>query len=212
MTRPLTRSIAAVALAAAAISLLSSAPLAAANDPSGDALIPPTPEGWRYEKMEFPLSFAPDLALDGFEELRFAPGMFDPKSDTYWTYCFGIELAGEVEIDRAWLEDFLVKYYRGLCVAVSKGKRPLDPASITAKVAERPKADPPAPFAAAIELVNAFVTGKPLTLRLEIVVAETPKGGPTRLFAIASPRPDADGDPVWKTLRDLRDRFPPKRD
>ncbi len=33
----------------------------------------PVPEDWRFEKIDFPLDFAPDLDYQGFEELRFAP-------------------------------------------------------------------------------------------------------------------------------------------
>ena len=43
-------------------------------------ILPPAPEGWRHERLAFPLDFAPDIELEGYEELRFAPGMFDPGS------------------------------------------------------------------------------------------------------------------------------------
>ena len=86
----------------------------------GAALLPPTPDGWRYERLDFPLSFAPDIELEGFEELRFAPGMFQPGSDTYFSYVLGIRAAGELTVDVAFLESFLLKYYRGLCAAVGE--------------------------------------------------------------------------------------------
>ncbi len=38
------------------------------------------PQEWEFEYLEFPLAFAPDLEYNGFEELRFAPGMFDTAS------------------------------------------------------------------------------------------------------------------------------------
>jgi len=37
------------------------------------------PQGWRSEVIRFPLDFAPSLAHRGYEDLRFPPGMFDPK-------------------------------------------------------------------------------------------------------------------------------------
>ena len=50
------------------IPLLSLAPLATARD----ELLPSTPEGWQYERIDFPLAFAPELDYEGFEELRVA--------------------------------------------------------------------------------------------------------------------------------------------
>ncbi len=35
------------------------------------------PPDWRYERIDFPLPFAPELRYTGVAELRFAPGMFD---------------------------------------------------------------------------------------------------------------------------------------
>ena len=52
----------------AALALLALAPVQ-----ERPALLPPTPENWRFERLEFPLSFAPELKLKGYEELRFAP-------------------------------------------------------------------------------------------------------------------------------------------
>ena len=35
-----------------------------------------TPKGWRTETLSLPTGFAKDMKLTGFEEVRFAPGMF----------------------------------------------------------------------------------------------------------------------------------------
>ncbi len=59
--------------------------------PSGlpaDTLYQTAPSDWRPEVIPFPLGFAPDLGLEGVEELRFAPGMFDAKAADYFSYCF----------------------------------------------------------------------------------------------------------------------------
>ena len=50
------------------------------------------PADWRYEHIEFPLDFAPELAYKGFEELRFSPGMFDTSTTDYFTYAFVLSL------------------------------------------------------------------------------------------------------------------------
>ena len=80
----------------------------------------PTPDGWRTETIPFPLPFAPDLQYVGLEELRFAPGMFDPESEDSWTYAFVWWLPLGTAIDRETLESDLEAYFRGLTQAVAE--------------------------------------------------------------------------------------------
>jgi hypothetical protein len=47
-----------------------------------------TPDGWTVERLPFPIEFAPQIPYKGVEELRFAPGWGDIKSDEHWTYAF----------------------------------------------------------------------------------------------------------------------------
>ena len=174
------------------------------EDPS---LLPKTQEGWRYERLVFPLSFAPDLKYQGFEELRFAPGMFDPQSDTYFTYIFAVRLEGTHKIDSDFVRTFLFKYYRGLCEAAGADRNPpldLKKISVFVKKGEdqRTGADV---FVAEVVMFDAFVTGKPMTLNIEIVAADDPNAKATCLFALASPKPKS--HKVWKLLYGLRPRF-----
>ena len=46
------------------------------------------PGDWRTEIVTFRLSFAPELDYEGHGDVRFAPGMFDPETDEFWTYSF----------------------------------------------------------------------------------------------------------------------------
>ncbi len=54
------------------------------------------PEGWRHERIDFPLSFAPELEFRGFEDLSFAHGMFELNSSSYFSYALGLRLEGDV--------------------------------------------------------------------------------------------------------------------
>jgi hypothetical protein len=71
------------------------------------------PAGWRLERLPTPPPFVPGIKLTGFEEARFAPGMFDPSSDTYFTCVLVFTADGSPELDRAALIDFLEKYITG---------------------------------------------------------------------------------------------------
>ncbi len=148
--------------------------------------MPESPADWRAERFEFPLEFAPDIALEGIEELRFAPGMFEPGSPTHWTYLFGLDLRGpdgaELDVDAAFLEDFLLRYYRGLCgsVAGARGLE-LDVERVRAEVTGGG-----ARFQAEVELFDAFAEGTPLALAIELLVHPRPTS--VELLGLAAPK------------------------
>jgi hypothetical protein len=81
------------------------------------------PTGWRSEVIPFPLDFAPSLAHRGFEEIRFAPGMFDPAAPGYWSYAFIWRTDNDAVLDEAALGSELTTYFRGLIAAVDDKHR-----------------------------------------------------------------------------------------
>lgn len=66
-----------------------------------------TPDNWKSEIIPFPLGFAQDIDLVGFEDLRFAPRWSDPTSENFWTYMF----AWYIEKDGLFTEDKLTAYF-----------------------------------------------------------------------------------------------------
>jgi hypothetical protein len=173
--------------------------LAALLLPLQAPLLPETPKDWRHERLEFPLSFAPDIELEGYEELRFAPGMFQRGSDTYFSYVLALRLEGTVEVDVPFLDSFLERYYRGLCQAVAEGRDlKLDLDAIHADVTRTREG-----FRAEIDLFDAFAAGEPLHLRLDLDVHARPRQ--TEILGLASPLPE--DQPVWTELRSIRSRW-----
>lgn len=169
-------------------------------------LLPETPTDWRFERIDFPLSFAPDLKYDGFEELSFAPGMFDAKSDTYFTYIFAMKITNDISMDAGWLKVLLETYFRGLCkTVVKKSGFKVDVSKISATVQEDHfEAQFSRHFTVTLDSYDPFVTGKPLKLRLEMLVVRKNRTD-HRIFAAVSPKP-ADS-PVWNVLRRLKRQF-----
>lgn len=178
--------------------------LAALLPQDSPELLPTAPAGWRFERLEFPLSFAPALDHEGFEEILFTPGMFDPESDSYWSYVLALRIEEDVAVDEAFVSEFLEHYYLGLCESVGKSRElDLDLSGFEVLL-EREDAR----FMATIHMVDPFVTTEALELRLELDVHAGARA--TELFGAASPLdPDA---PVWKELRDLRERWLAARD
>ncbi len=188
------------------LAVLAAAPPAQPSAQPQSELLPTTPGDWRFERIDFPLSFAPELKYEGFEELRFAPGMFKADSETYFTYIFAMKITSEVVLDAAALQSMLEAYYRGLCRAVGKdSKFEMDLSKISAKVQTDPAGAKGAkPFRATVESFDPFVTGKPLTLNMEMIVVDA-AATDHRIFAAVSPK--AVDSPVWKLLRTMKDQF-----
>lgn len=157
------------------------------------------PSGWRGERLEFPLDFAPEIELSGFEDLAFAPGMFVADSDSYFSYALALRLSGDIEVDEAFLDSFLERYYRGLCRAVGEERKlTLALEQIHATVRREG-----ARFTAVVEMFDPFVTGQPLTLALELESRALPRA--TEVLGLASPL--GREAPVWKELAALAERW-----
>jgi hypothetical protein len=116
----------------------------------------PTPAGWKSETIPFPLDFAPQLAHRGVEELRFAPGMFDPAAPGYWSYAFVWRTEDAAQLDAAQLGGELVAYFRGLISAVDKTLS-VDPVTATATGAG-PR------FELTAHVIDAFKSKQPVDL------------------------------------------------
>jgi hypothetical protein len=164
-----------------------------------DSLLPPAPPGWRTERLALPPAFAPELELRGVEDLLFAPGMFVPDSESYFSYALALSVEGELEIDEDWVERFLETYYRGLCRAVGEERGlALDLSKVVARVGG--DADL---FQANVAMFDPFVTGEPLELALEIRVHLSPRR--TEVLGLATPI-DADSA-IWTELHALADAW-----
>ncbi len=85
----------------------------------------PQPKGWNAETIKLPPSFAPTMKLKGTEVIRFAPGMFDPKSDSFFSYVILFWVPDSEKVTKKILERELLTYYKGLAKAVL-GKRGKD--------------------------------------------------------------------------------------
>ncbi|MEP6670493.1 MAG: hypothetical protein ABJF10_15140, partial [Chthoniobacter sp.] len=194
----------------AAVLLVSSAALRAADVPPsaptthGQRPTPKTPmvlkepADWRLETMSVPPGFAPGVKLSGSEEIRFAPGMFDTTSSTYFTCALAIVAEGAPVLGAPEIKDFLERYYRGLSTGrARRNKMVVDPTQMNAEVTPVPGTKDR--FDADIVFFDSFSDGRKITLHVEAQVIPQPATNRTCLILLVSP--SARESDVWPPLR-----------
>ncbi len=168
------------------------------------------PAGWKPERIPFPLGFAPSLAYTGYEQLHFAPGMFDTASENYFTYVFLWWVDGEPEVTETTLARDLVAYYRGLSAAVGEPKgMKFDLTKVEATVvavadAKSDEVTAPGPstrrFTGKLNTFDPFTKGQALTLEVEIAAWRCEQEKRTVVFFCVSPKP-RDTAAQWAPMR-----------
>jgi hypothetical protein len=172
---------------------------------------------WKGERIELPPSFAPAMTLKGIEEIRFASGMFNPKSDSFFTYAFVFSVPKSQELTPELIKQEMLTYYRGLAESVSKGKgRTADAARFSFTLEPAATADTPKKIPASTKVsqykgelswVEPFVTGQSQLLHFELQSWSDPATARNYLFVCASPKAVGETDGAWKELREIRRTF-----
>lgn len=152
---------------------------------------------WRPETIQLPDAFAPGLPA-GTEELLFSPGMYEAESPQHWSYVFVIafdeRLAGRED-----LLDVLEQYYVGLIRAVAGSRGHTLEKDATVALEELA----PGRYRATVELIDAFVTLQPLTIRMDLTLEDRDTGS---LLSAAASKQDRD-HAVWAELLAVREHL-----
>lgn len=173
---------------------------------------------WKGERITLPPAFAPAMKLKGIEEIRFAPGMFQAQSDSFFSYAFVFSVAKDHELTQEVIQREILVYYRGLAESVLKSKGRTVEAGKFAFKLERakqasatpeqlPASTPVTQYAGELDWVEPFVTGKPQVLHFEIQSWTLPSTARNYLFVCTSPKARGETDTIWKELRTIRRTF-----
>lgn len=165
------------------------------------------PGGWTTELFSLPPDFAPQMTYKGMEDIRFAPGWGDLKSDEHWTYSFLWWIEGTPKIDAGILQENLNAYYEGL-VARNIASRNI-PANKTVPTTTTVKKIKKAPndletFKGTVNILD-YHTLQPMTLNFLIHVKDSKTKNRTAIFFEISPKPF--GHPIWKKLNEIDENF-----
>ncbi len=164
------------------------------------------PAGWTFEKFSLPPVFAPSFPFQGFEELRFSPGMFTKNAADYFSYAFAAALDNKTDFTRADLGSYLERYFKGLCFSTARDRKlTIDTSKITVSLKETKSL-----YLATLQVFGVFADGAPLTLNMEIKTQADKTASKVYLIFIASPKPKEDA--IWTQLHVIRDGFKPPPD
>ncbi|MTI31616.1 hypothetical protein [Xanthovirga aplysinae] len=165
------------------------------------------PSDWGFEHIDFPLDFAPNISYEGFEELRFAPGMFDPSSEDYFTYAFVLALKNQNRISKKEIIDFLHAYYKGLSRSVAKSKnQEVDVSKIQVTEKRWVKEGSRKVLLVKMSFLDTFSDGREIPLFLEIELIPQNSKNHLLLFALASTFSDKDSE-TWASLYEIRKKL-----
>ena len=164
-----------------------------------DVTILKEPNNWGFERINFPLGFAPTIAYDGFEELRFSPGWRDTESDNYFSYMFAIQINDKSNFTKAELQSFLEKYYRGLSSAVGGKEKPVDINAMTVTIQKkwnfRPKVKN---YEAEVIFFDTFNDGRKIILNMDLEVRRDKQQNKVNIITLVSTKPKSAA--IWSEL------------
>ena len=71
-------------------------------------------DNWGKEIIEFPIDWAPNLSLEGFEELRFSPYWSNPNHEQFWSLVMAWKINTTAELTLKDIERNFEAYFDGL--------------------------------------------------------------------------------------------------
>lgn len=174
---------------------------------------------WRGERITLPPEFAPDMKLKGIEEIRFAPGMFEPDANSFFSYAFVFSLSNDQELTKKVIQREMLIYYRGLAKSVlgNRGEA-VDFSRFTFELEQEKEAmdisksmsnsGEVTQYKGELDWIEPFVTAKRQLLHFEIQAWANLKTARKYLFVCTSPKdPSGEKAPIWNELRKIRREF-----
>ena len=166
------------------------------------------PADWTKEVIFFPPDFAPSIKLDGFEDLRFAPGFSDSTSYQKWAYTLLWWINDSVAFNENSLKDTLEAYYSGLTwrrtIADKQDTSLFKPASVLIQRTATLKGDLETFYATAF-IYDAQVTRQAGELYFKIHLKDC--GDRSKTILLIEVAENSFSAPVWKELGKINEDF-----
>jgi hypothetical protein len=165
------------------------------------------PAGWNEERFSLPPDFASQINYKGVEEIRFAPGWGEIKSEEHWSYSFVWWLDETPKVDAAILQSNLKAYYTGLVARNIKPRNipanKIIPTTVTIKKV-KPTSNDLETYSGTISMLD-YHTQEPMILNCMIHVKDIKMTNHTAIYFEISPKPFS--HIVWKKMNEIGESF-----
>lgn len=151
-------------------------------------------KNWNKEIIKFPIDWAPNLKLLGFEELRFAPNWNKPKHNNFWSLIMAWSIDAKAILPNKLIIKNFKGYFDGLMKPNHWAENFPEP---TIKFTN--KSGTNAIFT--MTFFDGFHTGKVMTVNVKMsqIFCETAQ----RAFVTFYISPKKQNDKIWKTLKEI---------
>lgn len=150
------------------------------------------PSDWKSEIIPFPLRFAPEIDLVGYEDLRFTPNWNKPESDEFWTYMFVWYVANDKTITKEKLTTYFNSYYDGL---MNVKYQDIEPTETIFKATNNG-------FIGKMKVYDNFFTKNYMTLNVKITHINDPQTEKQLIRCELSPQ--AFDHKIWDALNEVK--------
>lgn len=150
------------------------------------------------EVILFPLSFAPEINYDGFEDIAFLKGWAKEESPEFWSYVFAWNINQKVDLTEKELKKDMQLYFDGLMKVVNKDKDFVVPKT----VADFHKKEGSNNYVGTIRLHDSFHTKKTITLNVTVEKLFCNQKNKTLILCRFSPK--AFGAEVWDKMEGIK--------
>ena len=152
-------------------------------------------QNWRKEIIKFPIEWAPNLKVTGFEELHFSPKWAEQKSDQFWSLVIAWEIDAVNLFSLNETEKNLKSYFDGLMKPNHWSKDfPNPKVKLSNKTSENSKTN----FTGEMTFFDGFYTGKVITVHIKGEQFFCEKQNKAILIFRLSPKKY--NHSIWKTL------------
>ncbi|KGL62588.1 hypothetical protein [Polaribacter sp. Hel1_85] len=151
-------------------------------------------KNWKKEIIKFPIDWAPNLKLKGFEELLFSPKWSDKKSDQFWSLVISWSIEAKENLSKKQLEYNLKSYFDGLMKPNHWAKDFPDPEVSFIKNYDHT-------FNGKMTFFDGFYSGKIITVNIQVEQTFCENNNKTIIIFRLSPKEKR--HKIWKTLNEL---------
>ncbi|MFT3702712.1 MAG: hypothetical protein QM802_10095 [Agriterribacter sp.] len=165
------------------------------------------PANWGVEKFSLPPDFASAISYKGVEDVRFAPGWGEIKSEEHWSYSFLWWLDGNPVVNAEGLQSALKDYYDGLVgrniIERNIPSAKVVPTHVSVKKIKTAAGDIET-FSGTISMLD-YHTQLPIVLNSMMHVKDSKTKDHAAIYFEMSPK--VLSHPVWQKMNEIGDGF-----